>query len=430
MPIGSASSAVAAMQEKMWDTVEELVMLQGVLFKRIEKSTEVTAISNRPARIGFEVSTGGIFRTGANLFDNAGMGRGSAPILAYGNLSAVSFLQATEYTALAEYATDSTEKAVENFVTLTNRQRSETIAGYFDSLIANSDGSNLLDTVVSTSGTTGLVVSNANAFQDNQPIDAWTNYSDSAGTLVGTFTVQSVDIANNTIWLTGSFGACTTGTMLFVTGSSAATNGGLFGIPYYHVSGNAGNFMGIPRSSYAGKFSTPSVTPGTSTAPTGPITPANVRAMLAQIDLAMGIDASDDEVILHCNVDVAAAWENNSLAVQSIILNQVKGDEMPDALKRRQVSTAAGREIVRNVRAKTGRLDALNLKHWFRMETKAIGPYEVGGQTVFPTYDGSTGGLNSTMLSYITAMFQIGLGQPRREAYMPSISIPKGYFGQ
>src|ERR1017187_1037038 len=130
MPIGSASSSVAAMEEKMWDTVEELVLLQGTLFKRIEKSTEVTSISNRPARIPFEVSTGGIFRTAANLFDNSDMGRGSAPILAYGNLSAVSFLQATEYTALAEYATDSTEKAVENFVTLTNRQRSETIAGY------------------------------------------------------------------------------------------------------------------------------------------------------------------------------------------------------------------------------------------------------------------------------------------------------------
>jgi hypothetical protein len=215
---------------------------------------------------------------------------------------------------------------------------------------------------------------------------------------------------------------------IFSSGSSAATNGGLFGIPYYHISGNTGNFMGIPRSSFPGKFSTPSVNPGTALTPTGPITPANVRAMLAQIDLAMGIDASDDEVVLHCNVDVAAAWENNSLTMQSIILNQVKGDEMPDALKRRQTSTAAGREIVRNVRAIPGRLDALNLKHWFRMETKAIGPYECGGQTVFPTYGGS-GGINSTMLSYVVAMFQIGLGQPRREAYMPSISIPKGYFG-
>ncbi len=102
---------------------------------------------------------------------------------------------------------------------------------------------------------------------------------------------------------------------------------------------------------------------------------------------------------------------------------------MPDTLKRRQVSTAAGRPILRNVRAIPGRLDALNFKHWFRMETKAIGPYEVGGQTVFPSY-GASGGLESTMLSYITSMFQVGLGQPRREAYMPSIAISHGYFGK
>jgi hypothetical protein len=55
--------------------------------------------------------------------------------------------------------------------------------------------------------------------------------------------------------------------------------------------------------------------------------------------------------------------------------------------------------------------------------------YEVGGQTLFPTY-GATGGLNSTMIFYMVVMFQLGLGQPRRDAYMgPNITIPRFYFG-
>jgi hypothetical protein len=425
MPVGSVSQNIASQIEHVRDTLEELVLLQGVLRKRINKATDITAISNRPARIPFNVLTGGIFRTGTNLFDGGDMGRGSAPTQTFGTLSAVSFLQASEYTALSEYATDSTEKAIENYVTLTNRQATETYAGYMDSLICQSDGSNTLDTVVSTT-TNGLVVNNADIFQDNQLVDVW---SALGGTLRGTAQILSIDIANNTIWLTSAIPAGTiAGDLLLVTGSAGVANSGLFGIPYYHVAGNAGNYMGIPRASFPGKFSTPNVNPGTSASNTGALTPASVRAMQAQIDLAMGIDASDDEVVAHMNVDMAAAWENNALPVQSIIYNEMQGDSSADMLKKRQTTTIAGREILRNIRARVGRIDFLNFKHWFRLETKALDMYEVGGQTLFPTY-GASGGLNSTMIFYLCSMEQYGLGQPRREAFMSNITIPKSYFG-
>lgn len=425
MPIGSVSQNIASQAEHLRDTLEELVLLQSVLWKRISKSTDITSISNRPARIPFNVLTGGIFRTGSNLFDNSDLGRGSAPTQVYGNLSAVSFLQASEYTALSEYATDSTEKAVENYVTLTNKQASDTMAGYLDSLACQSDGSNTLDTVVSISGN-GVVVNNADIFQDNQFLDGW---SALGGALQGTYQIQSIDIANNTLWMTATPSGWGSGTLLLVTGSAGAAGTGLFGLPYYHVPGNTGNFMGIPRSSFPGKFSTPNVNPGTSATQTGSLTPASVRAVQAQIDLAMGIDASDDEVVGHMNVDMAAAWENNALPVQSIIYNQEKGDTTADMLKKRQTTTIAGREILRNIRAKVGRIDFVNFKHWFRMETKSLDMYEVGGQTLFPTY-GSSGGINSTMIFYLVVMVQLGLGQPRREAFMgPNITVPKFYFG-
>ena len=425
---GTVSQNLASQIEYTRDTLEELVLLQGVLWKRIQKSTDIKAISNRPARIPFNVLTGGIARTG-QLFDGADMGRGSAPTQTFGTLSAVSFLQASEYTALSEYSTDSDEKAIENYVTLTNQQATETAAGYLDALLANSDGSNTLDTVVNTAppgGGNGMTVNNANIFQDNQIIDVW---SALGGVFRGSVQILSIDIANNVIWtLTALPGGTIAGDLLLMTGSAGAANSGFFGIPYYHVAGNAGNYMGVQRSSYPGKFSTPNVNPGTSTTATGPLTPAKVRAMQNQIDLAMGVDAADDDVVAHMNVDMAAAWENNALPVQNIVMNQVKGDESLDMLKRRMPTTIAGREILRNIRAKPGRIDFLNLKHWFRLETKALDMYEVGGQTLFPAY-GASGGLESSMLFYLTLMCQFGLGQPRRESFLQFATIPAGYLG-
>jgi hypothetical protein len=425
MANGSVSQNIASQIEYVRPELEELVLLQGVLQNRIKKALDVHAISNRPARIPFNVLTGGIIRTGVNLFDGSDLGRGSAPTQTFGTLSAVPLVQASEYTSLSEFSTDSKEKSIEDYVAMTNRQATETYAGYKDSLIANSDGSNTLDTVVSVNGT-GLVVNNADIFQDNQLLDCW---SALGGTMYGTVQIQSIDIANNTIWLTQTPPAgVTTGTLLLLTGSSGQANSGFFGLPYYHVSGNAGNFMGIPRSAFAGKFSTPSITLGTGGTSTGPLTPASVRACFAQIDLAMGIDAADDDVVAHMNVDSSAAWENNALPVQSIDYVAMRGDNSADMLKKKQTSTIAGREILKNVRAKTQRIDILNLKHWFELSTKSLDMHDVGGQTLFPIY-GDSGGIATSQIFYLEEMYQYGLGQPRREAYIPNISPVKGYFG-
>lgn len=425
--MGSVALNIASQIEYVRETNEELVLLQSVLWKRITKSTNVKAISNRPARIPFTVRTGGIARTG-DLFDGQNLGRGSAPQITYGTLSAISFLQASEYTALSEYSTDSNEKAIENYVTLTNQQSTETFAGYMDSLVANSAGANELDTVVST-GTNFIVVNNADIFQDNQFV---TIVASVGGAVRGTVQIQSIDVNNSqgsTIWLTGAVPAGTiAGDVILFYGSANASNSGVFGIPAYHVAGNSGSYMGIARNAFPGKFSTPNVNPGTSSTATGALTPAKVRAMQAQIDYAMGADAADDDVVAHMGPDMSLAWENNALTVQHINFPQLAGDSSADMLKRKPASTIAGREVLKNVRAIPGRIDFLNLKHWFRLETKATGLYEVGGQSLFPAY-GTDGGLASSMLFYLTNMWQAGLGQPTRESFMQYVSIPAGILG-
>ena len=425
MSVATVSQAIASQHEALRPNMPELMMLSGVLWKRINSRTDIEAVSNRPTRVPFNPLTGGIFRTGANLFDGAAMGVGSGPVTVPGYISCVSFLQASAYTKLTEYSTDSKSKSIENFVTLTQKQATKTFAGYMDALM-QSDGSNTLDSVVSTT-TNGLVVHNANKFQDGQLLDIWTALAPS-GSFVATVQILSVDILQDTIWLTGPVpGGTTGGYLLLVNGSAGLANSGFLGLRYYHAAGNVGNYMGIQKSSFAGKFSTPNINFG---AGGGTLTPASVRALEANIILSMGEEEADAaELVAHMNVDMSGAWENNAIAVQSIILNQVKGDESADMLKRRQPQTMGGREILRNPRATPGLIDFIALKNWFRIETAPVDYYEVGGQTVFPQYGGD-GGVVSAMLFYLVTMVQAGLEQPRIAGFINNVTIPKGYFGQ
>lgn len=411
------AQTMASQHEYLRPDLELLYLTSSRLWKRIKARTDIKAVSNRPSRIPFEVLAGGKFRS----FDPNGgdMGTGSGVQETYGTLSCTYFLQASQYTAQAEWNTDSDEKAIKNYVQLTQQRAMESVAGYLDAAVQG-DGSNTLDTVVSTT-TNGLVVNNANFFQDNQDLDCYS----ALGTFVATITILSVDIQNNTIWLTGAVPAgVTTGTLLIIAGSAGVANSGLFGLRYYQVGGNAGSYMNVSRSSFPGKYSTPTINFN------GALLPAKVRALESQIELAMGLDKADEgELVAHLNVDMRAAWENNALIVQRVIMNEVKGDQSVDMLKKRAPEEIAGRPMLVNERAKPGLIDFLALQHWFRLEAKAMDYYEVGGQTVFPTY-GMTGGLAASMIFYLCCGVQIGNGQPRLGAFATGITIPPGYFGK
>ena len=418
MSVATAQNSVASQQEFLRPELELLYMESARVWSRIKTRTDIKPVSTRPARIPFEVLAGGDFRVAD--FDGGDLGDGSGPQEAFGNLSCVSFLQASAYTALAEWSTDSDQKAIKDYVSLINERATQTMAGYMDALFQGS-GANDLDTVQSVV-TGGIVVQNANSFQDNQRVDIWTSVG---GTFVATVQIQSVDSGSNTIWLTAAVpGGVAAGQVILVNGSSGVANSGLYGIRYYQVNGNAGTYMGISRSAYPGKFSTPYINVG------GSLTPAVVRALEGQIELAMSIDRADKAgLVAHCNVDMRAAWENNSILVQRVIMNEVKGDESVDMLKKKAPTVIAGRELLVNERAKPGIIDFLGLENWFRIETKALDYYEVAGQTVFPAY-GASGGIASKMLFYLVLMTQIGNGQPRIGAYMNNITIPPGYFGK
>ena len=415
MAAGNAAQTIASQQEYVRPELDDLSLVANTLWARIEKSTKVKPVSNRPFRLPTMPVQGGKFRTG-NLLDGADMGRGSGPVEVPGTGTCVTYIQAFEYTAMSEYATDSDEKAIENYADLTHRYAAKTFGGYMDALM-QTNSSNQLDTIVSVS-TSSCVVNNANLFQNNQDIDIWTGVS---GAYITTATILTADAVTSTLTFTAPLpGTVLAGQGLFVSGSAAQPGTGLNGLRTFAVSTNTGQWMNVPRSSYPGMYTEPSL------AVNGALTPAIVREIQSLLELAKGLEEDGDERLGHCNVDVRNAWENNALLVQRI---DFKGGERSENMLSKQAPDAiGGYKMLLNVRALPGILDLVPIKNWSRVETKPMDFYSVAGQTLFPVYGGS-GGLTSNLIFYLVWTGQAFLVQPREAAFLTGIAIQKGLFG-
>lgn len=425
MAVADVSQSLALQQEYVRPELEDLSLDASVLWKRIEENTKIQAVSTRPSRVPTMPIRGGKGRRGS--LDGADMGIGSGPQTVPGTVSPVTLIYAASYTKLAELATDTDEKAIENFATETHQMAAENFAGYMDAWLQTA-GDDALDSIVSlqTSGTNtiGFGVNNANFFQDDQDIDVWTSTS-GTGSFVATVTVQSVDILSNVIWLVNPIPTAevSVGYKLAMNGASGQPNSGLFGLRYFHVSSNTGNWLNVQRSAYPGKYNTPSI------AINGPLTPALVRSLESQRELSLGTKKADAaDTVAHSNVDVRNAWEQNALLVQRLDYDAARGDRSADMLKRKAPDQIGGRENLVNVRALPGYLDYLALKYWSRVEVVPVDFYSVGGQTLFPIY-GQSGGLESALVFYLIWLGQIIEVQTRLDAFASGITIPKGILG-
>jgi hypothetical protein len=424
MGIASVDQSLALQQEWVRPEVEDLALSASVLWKRF-KSTQKKDVSGRLARIPTMPSRGGKPRV-ANL-DGGDLGLGSAPTTIPGQVTTTTLIMAWSYTKEAEYATDSDEKAIEDFATLTRSIAPKAFADFMDTVIQG-NGSNTLDTIVSTvvtgSNITGFVVNNANFFLDDQDLDIWSALGTTSP--VASITIESTDILNNTIWLANpiptSLGI-TAGYLLLVSNSPGQANTGVFGLRYYQVGTNTGNYLGIQRSAWPGKYLVPTL------AVNGALTPQVVRAIFSLVELSKGEEVIEGEGMFgHCNVDVRDAWEQNALLVQRIDYNAAKGDTSEDMLKRKAATTIGGRELLVNPRALPGYLDILKEKNLFRIETVPTDFYDVAGQTLFPLY-GQSGGIAASLVFYMIWQGQLAVVQSREGAFLSGITIPTGLFG-
>ena len=436
-------AAIEAVElETVREEVPDLMLTEDTFFSRLKKAGRVLPMSTstggavgssfdptgRPSlRIPMRIKAGS-----AHLQFNADggdMGRGTGSAYAAQFLLPVSFAEACEITAQAQWSSDSGKKSRVNVKATEFTHTLEQFKSNLDADLQG-DGSGTLDTVVTASSAGGgagpsfsnIIVNNANQFFDNQVVQVFPSVG---GVSRGSFQITFVDGVTNTIFSADALPpGTTTNDLLVINGATGAAGTSIMGIRAYQVNGNSGTLNGLSRASFPGRLSTPLVNLGGAF-----ITEATGRFVTSKISLALGTESPAlADLIWYMNVDQAAAVEN--LAVQVAITNQqeIRGNSSQDMLKRNTPKTFVDYDIVRSVHALPGRIDALCLKYWGLGELKASDLYDVNGQTVFPTI-GPSGGINASTIFYFVWSGNVFNSNVRAGAVVSSAAIPVGIFG-
>lgn len=415
MAAGNFADAVALQLEKVRDKLELLYQTDDTLWKLIEDKTDTLDVSGRSTRIPMEILAGGKFIQGNPGGGDTGLGSGIQN--AVGVLTPVYFYQSHVLTQESMVTTDSGEKAIESYFKQNMTRSMQQFFANMESLL-NTDGSGTLDTVVSTA-TNKIVVNNANQFYDNQDIIVVAGPS-IGGSVRGTVTILSVAANENALYLTGAVpGGTTAGDLLLVNGSANAAASSLLGIEYFDVASTTGNVLGLNRSDFPGKLSTPHVDGGGSA-----LTILKARRMLNAIRTALGVNMADSQkVVFHMNLDQETAWENLGVIVTQNIYQQIKGDESEDMLKKSPPKSFAGRPLIASIHAKPGRIDGLALANWGKVQSLKPSLYNVGGQNLFTLY-GASGSVATALTWVVNAGVNVYCANVRANTFCDNLTLP------
>lgn len=419
--LGNNAAALAAQREAIRPEMPALMLTSSVLWGKMEVLDGVMPVGTRPTRIPT------LPQIGANPsvpnFDGGPLGRGQAPQEVAAYASCASYLYALEWTLLSEWATDSDAKAVKDYTAITHDLAFKGFGSFMD-VMAQNDGSNVIDTIVAV-GSGSLTVNLANYFQSGQYVDIFTATN---GTFVATLQVATEASNTNTLNMTTAIpGTVAAGMAIAVHGSTATSNSGMFGTHYYDVLTDTGNYLGIPRPSYPSRY----VANGVALNNQG-LTQSVMRAMQVAGAYAIGSEFEDSKPVIHCGPDGVAAWESNYTGVITAT-REAAGNRSLDMLPADPPQYMAGRAILGpnkwgNPRATPGRIDAMDMSDWKRLETKAVGYLEWGGQTEFPAI-ANDGGLASSTLAYIGVVSQTICLNVRRQGVITGYSIPRYILG-
>jgi hypothetical protein len=414
--MGSVSAAIGLMHERVRPKAQQFFQTDDTLYSKFEEKTDEDSQSYRPMKVPAIILEAAKFQQ--TDINGGSLGLGAAPQTDAGTLVPIVFSQSSQYTKLTELTTKSTSQAIENFVVKTQKLAMESFRERLEAAIQG-DSSGTLDTVVAVAGNV-VTVNNANMFASQVQIDAWNQVG--GGVFRGTGTVYSTDANNKQIILTAPIPGLQIGDVLLIRGSSGQAGTSVSGVKTYHVNSNVGSWMGVPRTSYQGRLSTPNVN-----AQNQPLTPGIARRSIAAIQRALGIRSPEQKKLMYYGgLDTVAAWENVGITIIQNIYQQIKGDESPDMLKKNPPATFAGREMMVGLHATPGRIDGFCLAHWFRTEFQKIDHYEVGGQTIFPQI-APDGGLMTNMLFYLYIGFNIGMDNPLAGVFINNIPVTSGY---
>ena len=448
-------AAVEGIELEAWmKQIPDLVGTFKTLYTRIKAATKtyptafITSapgnvsstygLAQRPAfRVPVRIQSGSPILQGTG--DGDSLGRGTGSLWVSGSIQPVFVSAACEISYLARRATDGGKRAMTSVRAQELKNSLESFMHGIEALF-NQNGTGALDQIPSSAtvnnatggGSIGtptyssiLGMNNANQFVDQQVVQV---FNSTFGTNRGSFTISYVDGVANTLYSAQALPSGTTTTDYLVVAGASPTSStsivSIAGIQVYQVNGNSGTYLGLTKTNYPGRFSTPTVNLSGSA-----ITPAIPFRAQIQIDRALGPDTEEAEsLVWYMGPDQQLQVNNMYQPVLIANVQEVKGDKQLDMVKKYMPETFGGREIIVGYNQFPGRIDGLCLSTWGITELIEPSLYDFGnGVTSMPVVDTSSstaGGYLTSNIFYYNAMLNLFNSNPRAGFFVTNAAIP------
>jgi hypothetical protein len=449
----NAAGAIAVELEKVIPTVPIQFMQDSIIFSRMQNFNQYK-ISDRLCRMPVLSQPGSIFTQFDPDSAYNGMGLGAAESYVTGVATICYFNQAVQVTARAIWATNADVKAVVDVFKNSWKINLAQFRTNLESLLCVSDGSGIIGTVTAnppySPETDYLQVNNSNSFQAGCSYNV---YTAGYAALLGPVTVNSVDSANNLIYVTSYPAGIGTGCVFLVSGApgtqtvsyspdvftTATVSASLNGLPILDSNSVSGYWFGLSKNTVGlqGVLNSAYVD-GDNDA----LTPQTFLHLESLLQRQNGSNTDDLlEFVVSANVDQITAWESFSLFTNDYLAGTPGGntaftdqkgtseETRKDYLQKRRVKTMSGHEIIGsggNIKALPQRIDLLNEKYLGRIETKPVSLYEVGGVTTFPAWVSGEGIAPVSLYYYVTGLQTTNI-KPRASAFSDNLALPVGW---
>lgn len=421
------TQVVANELEVVKKKVPTLFDRDAYFYANIEKR-QVEKVSARDMRVPLEIRPGGRF----GHYDPAGgdLGRGDGPVFDKALVSTVHFKFAVEWHKKAQWATDSTRKAVlDTFRHLLAKSMGEFRRQVDSVLMTGGDGAVGTITSVNTSGGKDTYTCTTDGFGVRllRPGQFVTVYNSgitaaraltpvSSGDAEGTSCrIDLHDLANKQFRVSGAFASAQAGDKVVLAGLTGANPVSLLGVPYHHSDASSGTWLGFDRSA------TPEIRANRVNAASGPLNPTHARLALNKIGDRVGLE-NGMKVQAWMHPAQVQAYEELGQAVH--VINKTSKEQGLDLFY--DVTQIAGAPVKKSYSWDKTRIDFIVQDTWGRAEMREPGFYEEEGRKLFELR-GESGGVAAASIFYIVASFNTFVDNPAMCSYISNLAVPTGY---